>query len=898
MKQLEENHDLDLPDWGPYTKKYIGISHIPNKANGFRFDLSVFPGFYRRKVDIPNVKWESGYHPWEASSNLDYFSYRHELEWKDHVYTDISYSRKDDNSRLIRIECVNNTSNYQDLVLHLMASMNSPSTLCTKVKLPKEAVWIDALDYSDIKCAVTYPTENLMPDGLYRGEVRNDMFVNGSGLGRGFGENNGDAVYYKVSLKNSIADAVMILRYRVPMGNTAKFSLEGIRSECVCFEGKYDFSTINLSIGDLQKGEYCFSLTSMANEPVELDGFVIVSSDKVNEVKFTTAKFSAVPKILAGTHKNSTILKYEDVDDYYGIAWMNEDFVIREFLCDELDSLMKLYVHNHVSAKFEGSGAGHFTNIFIRPITINPNSKTIIYAAVCNGSKEKVEKYITKFNEEQEGLENIYTSQQNKAVKFSLPETSEGNKYIFSQRMMAATTLTNVVYPTYCKRSYIKHNTPGRWWDSLYTWDSGFIGLGLLELDTGRAIECLNAYVTEPGDKHEAFIHHGSPVPVQFYIYQEIWNRTQSKELLQFFYPRLKQYYEFLSGRLGSSTTRSLKSNLIKTWDYFYNSGGWDDYPPQQHVHTKKIEKYVAPVINTAQCILTAKILIMAANEIGITKDISEYEEDISLFTEALQKYSWDEASGYFGYVCHDEEGKPNEILRYEDGSNYNKGLDGVYPLIAGICSPDQEKRIINHITAEGSLWSPIGISTVDQSAAYFRKDGYWNGAVWMPHQWFVWKAMLDLGKPEIAFKIAETGLKVWKNEVDTSYNCFEHFIIKSGRGAGWHQFGGLSTPVMIWFNAYYRPGRLTAGFKVWIKKQEFLKDNTFMKADLRLYGEAGTQLSVVTTMNAEYEYEAFWNEKPVESYEQSAGIINVYLPCGTSGELIVRVKKSLYNVV
>ena len=34
---------------------------------------------------------------------------------------------------------------------------------------------------------------------------------------------------------------------------------------------------------------------------------------------------------------------------------------------------------------------------------------------------------------------------------------------------MIATTLTNVVYPIYTKRSYIRHNTPGRWWDCLYT---------------------------------------------------------------------------------------------------------------------------------------------------------------------------------------------------------------------------------------------------------------------------------------------------------------------------------------------------------------------------------------------------------------------------------------------
>ena len=66
MKGLAGTHDLRLPAWGPYTKDYMGVSHIPDVEVGLRFDLSVFPGFYRGRVQIPNVRWESGYHRWEA----------------------------------------------------------------------------------------------------------------------------------------------------------------------------------------------------------------------------------------------------------------------------------------------------------------------------------------------------------------------------------------------------------------------------------------------------------------------------------------------------------------------------------------------------------------------------------------------------------------------------------------------------------------------------------------------------------------------------------------------------------------------------------------------------------------------------------------------------------------
>ena len=77
-------------------------------------------------------------------------------------------------------------------------------------------------------------------------------------------------------------------------------------------------------------------------------------------------------------------------------------------------------------------------------------------------------------------------------------------------------------------------------------------------------------------------------------------------------------------------------------------------------------------------------------------------------------------------------------------------------------------------------MWTPIGLSTVDRRAPYYRTDGYWNGCVWMPHQWFFWKSALDAGRAEFARRIAETALKLWKHEVDQSFYTFEHFSLSS----------------------------------------------------------------------------------------------------------------------
>jgi len=900
--ELTGTHDIRLSPWGPYTKKYVGISHIPDIKKGIRFDLSVIPGFYRRKVDIPNVMWESGYHTWEASPDLDYYSYRYELEWKDKVYCDVSYTKLDDNVRLIRCEYVNNTDDEQNLVLHYMAYINFPrihsysSTLKEDIpeyydiQVGQDTIWIDALDYTDLSYNTPRPTDNLVSDGLYRGEVRDAGFINGSGLGKGFGNEKGDRVTYSFTLDKNIPNALFMIRYRIEQGKAAEMIIEGLVNESLRLEGNGDFNTSIIQLGNMDAGKYEYTLISASTTPIEIDGFVIMPSSEVGQVNFVKKTYNLYPDIESYGNKG-LIIKYEDVEDYYGIAWAFDLFEVREFYTDELDRFMRHKVHNHVSSVLKGEGNGHYTNVFLRPIYLKPNSRKIIYGMVCTGAqscvKEKLEDFIkrTGSGEGIENYERIYKEKRDKALNM-IETTPEGNKYLFSQQRMAATILSNIVYPVYIKRGYIRHYTPGRWWDSLYTWDSGFHGLGLSVFDVERAIDCLNAYVTEPGDTHAAFIHHGSPVPVQFYLFLELWNRTQSKELLQYFYPRLKQYYEFLAGKLGSSTTRQLKSNLLKTWDYFYNSGGWDDYPPQVYVHKNRLEKYVAPVITTSQCIRIAKILYMTASALGYMDDLSEYAEDIATFTQAIQEHCWDEEAGYFSYVCHDDDGYPYGILRDQNGVNYNMGLDGTYPLVAGICSKEQKERLLHSLMSDKHMWTDIGISTVDKSAPYYKVDGYWNGAVWMPHQWFIWKTMLDMGMGDFAYKIAKTGLDLWEREVSRTYHCFEHFIIQSGRGAGWHQFGGLSSPVLCWFEAYFRPGTLTFGFDVWAEEKRFSSCNTSLTAKLKYYGNEES-INIIAVMNPDYKYRVKWNDSEARYKELLPGVLQIELSkIGSEGVL------------
>ena len=335
------------------------------------------------------------------------------------------------------------------------------------------------------------------------------------------------------------------------------------------------------------------------------------------------------------------------------------------------------------------------------------------------------------------------------------------------------------------------------------------------------------------------------------YLYLELLKRNNDKTKLLAMYPRAKLYYDFLAGKIRGSTTAKLKSGLTTTYDYFYSTSGMDDYPPQVAMMDRNIRDTTAPVISTAQLIRCGKILRMVAEKLGKTDDVNTYSADIDRLAQALTKHSWDKDSGYFSYVLHDKDYNPTGFMLSEDGENLNKGLDGIYPIIAGACNNEQKAAILGHLKSEKEMLCPYGISAVDMTAGYFMVNGYWNGNVWFPHQWFIWKTMLDLGESDFAYTIAKLALDIWKREVDYSYYTFEMVSVVTGRGGWFHNFGGLSTPITMWANAYFKAGTFNTGFDTWVDRIEFTDDNKKLIADITYFGN-NKKITVIATMNGD----------------------------------------------
>jgi len=820
------SHDLPLPDWGPYSKTHAGISHIADSSRGLRADFIPVPGLFRRLAAVPSALHDTNFHMWDASPQLTRYVVRHELRWKNRIFADIAYDVRH-GGPVISARFVNNTDTPIHTMLNLLVTLRYPNEeqrsarplVPHRAEVPDSAVVLDAVRDARLFCGDHEVSAGMVLDALWPCERRAGGFVHGRALELGVPAEPGgptvDTARFRVELRRPISGATVHIRYRCETDGT-------LRARGVVDEVLPSYPAVRteaVRCGHLPAGNHELVLSVGAGDRALVDVIVIAEDAASETVRFAPVEPTPAPEIEIDEESQLADLSFQDLRGGYRVRWTGAKCIVREILNAEVDGFLPAHVNEHVATRLRGDGGWHFTDFYMHPILVGPGaSATVRFEIAAVGSDDSPHVGADADMSEWPAVP-TGPAEGDEAAAWR----AGGERYEFSQRLMRAVVLTNVVYPIATRYGYVKHNTPGKWWDSLYTWDSGFTALGLLEIDTERADDCLSAYLTEPEeDEALPFLLHGTPLPVQIFVARELWNRHGDVAQLQRLYPGLRRMYDYIVGRSPGSPTQPFAVPLLTTWKLFYNSGGWDDYPAQKYVHRHGLTDSVAPVVTTALLTRCAKLLASFASLLGRDEERDQLLRDAHRFEGALQKYAYDAETGYFGYVQFDESGHPVGLLRSEAGENLNKGLDGITPLVAGILDRRQRGLVFSLLTSEQHLWTDIGISTVDRGASYFRRDGYWNGAMWMPHQWLLWKSLIDYGRFDMVIRIAQTALELWRRETEDSYNCYEHFIIETGRGAGWHQFGGLSTPVLAFFHALYRIGRVTPGYDVRIDHSSY----------------------------------------------------------------------------
>lgn len=374
--------------------------------------------------------------------------------------------------------------------------------------------------------------------------------------------------------------------------------------------------------------------------------------------------------------------------------------------------------------------------------------------------------------------------------------------------------LFNVNYPFRLAGKPSPYMVPAKYFPLPYSWDGGFIAVGLAGLTPELAYQQATYFFAD--DRHNVpHIYCGSPVPTPLYAIWEIYQATGDRDLLKSCYTGAKRMYDFYLGRTPGSAVNPGNDGLLTTYAYNYNLG-IDDHPIQRWAESCNVTKNgLYSIILIAQIRRLSCVMRNIAWLLNDQNGAEQFGKDAAQLADVIDGRMWDESSGLYGWLHRTERGVEPVVLQ---GCAGDRSACTFLPLFAGMTR--HKDRLIAHLTDPQRFFTPFGISSVDMSSPYYNPDGYWNGGIWPVMQWFLWKGLLESGEPTLAREIAMTILALWQQFLDREHYLGEHFMIKPERMAGAANFGGLSAVLLPMHAAYFTPYQVTAPYDVLVLRR------------------------------------------------------------------------------
>lgn len=830
LARLARSRGVSGPAWGPYATRYAGVSHL-NHFRGRCVDVMFAAREQGGAVVLPTFLdvTRTNFHAISASPGLTRFAYKFDLIGLSDLVAVADFAPgggDGDSAVTARMTLTNRTATDRRVDLEILAAEPTELRPPPELALGRSDSWRGAEDYQSVDCWF-----RRLDDG-FRAHVKFDPnAVGGRALSGRWACQPGSRLVYRIESPTRRKVGWLGIRYEKPDPASLAYRLtwDG-QSQPVEFAVTGGYGWLWVNLGPVLAGPHELILQTeqgsqsaapanfygVTPEFIAIDGFALVRQPREDAVVPAKAA-RATPKRASCTMAGSgrfVLNGGEEVGCYaIGLDGSVAGELTEPVLFDEPEARSQL------------AGARRLGCV------------RLVGLAVPAGGERAFDLRVAHGRDSHAALAALAGERGPAAAPQPDGSAAVPPRFRLGHQLLSAACQMNVSYPTFLANETIASYSPGKTFGGLYSWDAGMIGLGLLEVDERAAVECLNTYLCAP-DEPADFIWHGTPLPTQVYLLNEIWQRTRRRDLLDYFYPRMRKWYRYLAGHTAGSPTDRFGTGLLNTYPLFYSTGGWDDLPPQVAVNVRRLEDQVTPVCTTAHAIRFARMMDRFAAALGAADDRAGYGADIQRGLSAIER-TWDEQAGIYSYVHH----ATFEPLRHESGQNFNHTLDGVSPLVAGGCNSGRAAGLLARLRQPGRYWTAVGLSTVDQAAAYFTSDGYWNGCVWIPHQWFLWRAALDWGDVALARNIPRVAAEVLEREARRTHCTFEYVRIDTGLGGGYPHFSGLTSPALNMIAAISQPGRVTTGFDC--ETAQVQLDGRSLAFDVRVDGPSRRPLAM-----------------------------------------------------
>ena len=177
----------------------------------------------------------------------------------------------------------------------------------------------------------------------------------------------------------------------------------------------------------------------------------------------------------------------------------------------------------------------------------------------------------------------------------------------------------------------------------------------------------------------------------------------------------------------------------------------------------------------TAMVIKEMRSLSKIAEVLGNKKDAANWTKKADKTSELLNKYMWDEESGFYYNVdmkTHQFKYMTRDLKRME--------IIGFLPIWAGAAPKDRAKRLMETLTNPDKFWRKYGIPTLAADDEWYNPYvDYcckWNGPVWLLWNYMVYEGLRDYGYHKEANDIFEKVLKAVSVQLSVNHNYWESY--------------------------------------------------------------------------------------------------------------------------
>ncbi len=291
---------------------------------------------------------------------------------------------------------------------------------------------------------------------------------------------------------------------------------------------------------------------------------------------------------------------------------------------------------------------------------------------------------------------------------------------------------------------------------------------------------------------NEEIIYNGeftSSAPWFNYINYEIYKVTGDKIFLQEAYKSGKKFYNWYTSRRdsnknglaswgGHAELESVRDARVAVWDKV----GW-------------ASNFEGPDINS-MLVMEEKSLAAIADILGYKNESIEWGEKSMMRSVLINKYLWDDSTKFYYNVNKNDQ---SFSFNLKDDLK-KKEIIGFLPIWAGVSDKEKVNELMKSLLNQEEFWRRFGIPTLSAKDDYYNPIGYWNGPIWVPWQYLIFRGLLDYGYKTEAKQLAEKVMENIIYHLKTDHYFWEFYSADEYQ-AGWNKtyiWTGLIARFMI----------------------------------------------------------------------------------------------------